>query len=97
MQAQPLNLIDAFRLASTISKYVDIKDLNPQADAIDFISGIVEKISPEEYLHCVILMTKTDEQKIKQEISLDILTAFIEGLKLNQIISLLSFYKSLGL
>lgn len=96
MDAIPLTLPDAFRLASIISKYVNVDRLNPQADAIDFISEIANKIDPEEYLACVSLMTNISIEKIKQEISLDILTAFIEGLKLNQIITLLHFYKSLG-
>lgn len=95
MNARSLNLSDAFRLAGVISKYVDLDKLDPQADPIDFISSVVEKISPEEYIHCVALLTKTDEEHIKQEIALNILTAFIEGLKQNRIITLLSFYKSL--
>lgn len=97
MDAKTLNLPDAFRLASILSKYIDVKEIDPQADAVDFISNIVDKLSPQDYLRCVTLLTKTDEQKIKQEISLEILTAFIEGLKKNQVIALLHFYKSLGL
>lgn len=96
MDAKPLNLRQAFELASVLTKYVDVK-LNPQEDAVDFISGIVDKISPEEYLSCVSLLTGEDVDTIKKQISLDILTAFIEGLKENQIVSLLHFYKSLGL
>jgi hypothetical protein len=97
LKARILNLSDAFRLASVLSKYVDIEKVNPQADAIDFISDIVDKISPEEYLHCVSLMTKIDVDTIKQEIALVILTSFIEGLRKNQIVSLIQFSKSLGL
>lgn len=97
MDAKSLNLEDAFRLASVLSKYVDIEKTDPQADAVEFISDIVEKISPEEYLYCVSLLTQEDVDTIKREIALEILTAFIEGLKLNQVISLLHFYKSLGL
>ncbi len=97
MDAQLLNLQNAFRLASVFSKYVDINSVPQEADAIDFISDIVNKISPEEYLHCVILMTKTDEKTIKQEISLNVLSVFIEGCKLNKVIPLLHFWKSLGL
>lgn len=95
LQAKRLNLTDSFRLASVISKYAE--KINPQADAIDFISDVVGKLTPDEYLHCVMLMTETNEETIKQEISLDILTAFIEGLKLNQAVTLIGFYKSLGL
>lgn len=90
-----LNLMDAFHLASIVSKYVDTNNLSP--DVVDFIQGIIEKITPQEYLTCVSIMTKKTEEDITKEISLDILTTFIEGLKANQIISLVSFYKSFGL
>lgn len=87
--------MDAFHLASIISKYVDTNSLNP--DVVDFIQGIVENLTPQEYLICVSMMTEKTEEELKKEVSLDILTAFIEGLKENQIISLVSFYKSFGL
>lgn len=97
MDAKALNLPEAFRLASILSKYVNVNELDPQADAVDFIGGIVDKLSPQDYLRCTVLLTQIDEKKIKQEISLELLTAFIEGLKKNQVVALLHFYKSLGL
>jgi len=97
LEAKRLNLDDAFLLASKLSKHVDVHKLDPEEDAVDFISDIVGKLSPEEYLSCVSLLTHTDIDTIKKEVSLNILTAFIEGLKLNQVVSLLGFYKSLGL
>jgi hypothetical protein len=96
MDAKTLNLQDALRLASIISKYLDVDKISPQADPIDVIGEIVNKISPEEYLVCVSLMTKMSIEKIKQEISLNVLSVFIEGLKSNKIITLLDFAKSLG-
>lgn len=87
--------MDAFHLASIVSKYVDIQELSP--DVVGFIQGIVEKISPQEYLTCVSIMTEKTEEDLKKEISLDILTAFVEGLKANQIVSLIAFYRSFGL
>jgi len=86
--------MDAFHLASIVSKYVDIATLSE--DAVDFIQGIVEKISPQEFITCVSIMTDKTEEDVKKEVSLEILTAFIEGLKMNQIISLISFYKNFG-
>ena len=74
--------MDAFHLASIVSKYVDTNNLS--IDAVDFVQGIVEKISPQEYLACVSMMTDTTEEDVVKELSLDILTAFIEGLKMNQ-------------
>src|SRR5687768_13568929 len=94
MNIRILNLMDAFHLASIVSKYVDIATLSE--DAVDFIQGIVEKISPQEFITCVSIMTDKTEEDVKKEVSLEILTAFIEGLKMNQIISLISFYKNFG-
>lgn len=87
--------MDAFHLASILSKYVDTNHLSPEA--VDFIQGIVEKISPQEYLTCVSMMTDKTEEELIKELSLDILTAFTEGLKANQVISLVAFYKSFGI
>jgi hypothetical protein len=96
MDAVTLTLPKALELASILSKYVDVKKLDPQADPVDFIRDIVNAIAPNDYLRCVMLLTQKDEKQIEQEISLEILTAFIEGLKKNQVIALIFFYKSLG-
>lgn len=97
MDVKKLNLEDAFRLASILSKYVDNIDKNHPQDALDFISDIVNKLTPEEYLRCVSMMTKLDAETIKKIESVEILDAFFEGLKLNQVLTLISFFKSLGL
>jgi hypothetical protein len=95
MKAKLLNLRDALKLAQILEKNVD-KDVG-SVSVLDFVSGIVEKITPEEYLHGVSLLTGESEIDVKKEISIDILTCFIDGLRENQILSLISFYSSLGL
>ena|SRR3990167_9384716 len=97
LEASRLNLQDAFSLASILSQYVDVEKLNPDEDAVDFISDIVSKLTPEEYIRCVMLLTKENEDSIKKKASIEILTFFIEGLKLNHAVALLGFYTSLGL
>jgi len=97
MKIKKLNLQNAFRLAFIISKYVDLEKISPDQDAVDFISEILERITPEEYIKCVSLMTEQDEKTIKKIDSLDILSAFSKGLQTNQILTLVSFYKSFGL
>lgn len=97
MDVKKLNLQDAFRLAFILSKYVDKIDQNHPQDALGFISDIVNKLTPEEYLRCVSMMTKLDNETIKKIDSIDILDAFFEGLKLNQVLTLISLFKSLGL
>jgi len=97
MRVRLLNLEDAFRLASVLSKYVDVKQLNPEQNAIGFISDIANKIPPREYLACVAIITNKTEEDVVKRPSLEILSAFVRGLRINKIISLLDFYKLLGL
>lgn len=95
MKTRKLNLEEAFQLASILVKYVDIEKITPETDAVEFISSIVDKISPRDYLDSVMLLTHTDVKTIEKKISLDILTAFISGLQTNKVITLIGFYKSL--
>lgn len=95
MKAKLLNLRDALLLASILEKYIDKE--KGSVSALDFVSEIVNRIDPISFLHGVILLTGETEERVKKEISIDILTCFIEGLKENQILSLISFYVSLGL
>ena len=97
MKLRNLDLEDAFRLARILSEKTDVEKLSPQYDAVDFVSEIVGLLSPEEYIKCIEILSGENENTIKTYVSLDILTYFIEGIKKNQIVSLLSFYKSLGI
>lgn len=97
LEAKSLYLQDALRLASILAPKIDVEKLDSRQDPIDLVGHIIEKLSPEEYLQCVSLLTKENEETIKQNPSLVILTVFIEGIKRNQIITLVYFYKSLGL
>jgi len=96
MDAKPLNLRDGLRLAEILDKYVDT-ETSANAEAIDFISSIVNKIDPISFLRCVALLSGETDEMLKRQISIDILTCFIEGLRENKILSLVSFYRSLGL
>lgn len=93
LQAKKLNLFDALRLAAVLAKYIDTKDI--EADPLDFISALLNKLTPLDYLHSVELLT--GEEAVEAYPSIEIITAFVEGLKSNQIVSLISFSKSLGI
>ncbi len=95
IKLKKLPLKEALILASAISKRIDLDKITPSTNAIDFVSLIVDKISPQEYLQYMYMMTNIKEQDIKKHISINLLTAFVEGLKLNQIFTLLSFWKDL--
>lgn len=96
MKTKKLNLEEAFQLASILAKYVNIEEITYDLDALEFIGSIIDKLTPQEYLECVILLTEKNAETIDKEISVDILASFIEGLRDNQIIALIAFYKSLG-
>ncbi len=94
MKAKKLGLRDALKLASILDKYVDVD--KSEKDVVDFISDIVNIIEPSEYLLCVKLLTGMSDAQLSQLVSIEILTEFIEGLKENKIIALVSFYRNLG-
>lgn len=93
-----LKLSDALLLASILEKYIDEKSMERSNDVsvVDFIARIIDRISPREYLQAVILLTGETEETISKQLAIDTLTAFIEGLKENQVLALVSFYQSLG-
>lgn len=91
LKPHKLNLDEALRLAAILDKYADTKKI----DAIEFVEVIMNKIPSSEYLNSVKLLLKTDENEIDKQLPLNVLTAFIEGLKLNKVVSLIEFYRSL--
>lgn len=96
-KAHKLGLEDALRLSAILSKYIDTKDIDRPQEPLDFISDLIGKLSPSDYLHCVKLLSgEYRDAEYEKHSAVKILTAFIEGLKLNQILSLISFTKSLG-
>ena len=97
MRIRPLNLTNALRLASLLSPYIDVKKLNPDQDALEFVDDIVQKISAQDFLLCVKMMTNKKEEDLSKMDGFKILALFNSGLKENRIVNLLSFYKSIGL
>ena len=97
MRIRPLNLTDALRLASLLSPYVDVKKLSPEQDALEFVDGIVQKISAPDFLLCLKMMTKKTEEDISKLDGFKVLALFNQGLRENRAVALLNFYKSLGL
>ena len=96
MRIRPLPLLDALRLASLLSPYVDVKKLNPEQSALDFVDDIVQKISAQDFLLCIKMMTKKTEQDLEKMDGLDTLALFTTGLRENKVIALLETYHSLG-
>ena len=89
-----LNLEKALILGQILETYIDEKSM--EKSPIDFIAHIIERIQPREYLKVLVLLTNKTEEELSKQLAIDTLTQLIEGLKENQIIALVSFYKSLG-
>lgn len=89
LKPQKLNLSDALKLAKILDKYADTS----KTDSIEFVEVIINKIPPSEYLDSVKILLKTDVDTIDKQLPLNVLTAFIEGLKLNKIVPLIEFYR----
>lgn len=95
-EAQKLSLVDALRLAAILSKYIDTKDIEKDSQPLDFIAALVNKLTPKDYLDCVKLLSgEHRDEEYEAYSSIKILTIFVDGLKQNQILSLISFYNSL--
>lgn len=93
---RPLNLFDALRLASLLKPYIDIEKLNPDQEALDFVDDILQRISPQDFLLCVKLLSNKKEHDLKKLDGYKILGLFTEGLRVNRIVNLLDFVNSLG-
>lgn len=95
MRIRPLILHDALRLASVLSKYVDISKLKPEQDALEFVDSIVQQISAQDFLACLYIMTKKTEQDLEKMTGYETLALFTSGLRVNRVLSLLEFFNSL--
>jgi hypothetical protein len=93
---RPLNITDALRLASLLQPYVDVKNLNPEQDAVDFIDSIVQKISAPDFLLSVKLLSNKTEQDLEKLDGYKILALFTQGLRENRVVTLLTFCDSFG-
>lgn len=93
---RPLNLPDALRLASLLQPYIDVEKLNPDQEALDFVDDILQKISPQDFLLCVKLLSNKMEKDIQKYDGYKVLGLFTQGLRDNRIVTLLTFLKSLG-
>ena len=87
-----INLEQALLLYSII--HTKISD---NKDTISFIEELLTKLTPDEYLNCICLLTGTEKPEIKKEDFMDIITNFTIGLQINNILSLCELVKKVGL
>lgn len=95
MKVRILGLEEAFELASILDNHAD-KDLRPEVDALQFVTDLLNRLPPSDYIKCVAMMTKNTEEDVEKEDYATIFQAFYAGLRENQVVSLLAFYRSLS-
>lgn len=92
IEVTTLNYPDAMRLASILTKYIDPS--NVEESPREFISSILDKISPVDYLHCIrVILPNESVSTLSGDTLLEI---FYSGLEKNKIISLVKNYREMG-
>ena len=92
MEAKLLNLPEALKLASLVVKYIEPGE-SPQ-ESLDFVSSLLDKIDPMEYLSCIRLLCPFEISG--QEGGQFFLDVFFSGLEKNKIITLIDTYRRMG-
>lgn len=62
----------------------------------DACSAIFDALSPDDFLTCVCILTGIPRDKIIREDALEYFISFVDGLKVNGILSLPEFFKKMG-
>lgn len=96
---ETLTLRESLELYDILGKYIPkVEDENN--DALEFIGKIIDNVNTsghhEDYINAIVLMSGRDWDEIKLLQSSDILDLFIEGLSVNQIVKLKSFFDMIG-
>jgi hypothetical protein len=53
-------------------------------------------MSPDEFISCITILTGIDKTEIIREDALDYFIAFVEGIKLNNLLSMKDYFSKLG-
>jgi hypothetical protein len=89
-----LNLEQMLEIYNILKNYlID----NQEENNIIFIQGILDKITPQEYIKCVCLLTGTEINEISKEDSISSISAFTNGLFENKIVVFQEFAERVGL
>lgn len=82
-------------LANILIKYIDLDTNKLPVDSLEFVEGILAKISPSDYMSCMKLILG-DIPQISQISGDELLLLFFFGLEENNIIPLLGTHKQIG-
>jgi hypothetical protein len=87
-----MNLEQALSLYSIINTKLSNKE-----DTLSFVEDLLTKLTPNEYLDCVCLLTGTKKEQIIEQDFMEAIISFTKGLQINNIIYLCELMKKFGL
>jgi hypothetical protein len=96
VESKILNFPDAMRLAQIVSKYIDTVSINAETNILEFLDGMLDKISPTDYVDILQLLFSTEITKLSTEDKNSLIKDLIEGLNKNRIPSLLVAHSKIG-
>jgi len=95
---KPLTLDKAVELYKILRSH--IPDITEDETAVEFIGKIIDSIKNsdrhDDYVDAVVLMSEKDWDELKFFDSKDILQLFIDGLSINKVVRLKSFFDVMG-
>lgn len=91
--------IKSLTLEETITLFFIVEPYIPKETDLtiyDTCSKIFEAMSPDEFLSCITILTGLTKDKIIVADALDYFIDFVEGIKMNNILSLPRLFKQIG-
>lgn len=85
-------------IAEAMELYELMKPHFPKAEVVptEFVQSMVDKLPADDYVRCVCLLTGTKPDELTEADSIPSLTAFVEGIKINRILTMKSLFERVG-
>lgn len=94
MKSKSLNLPEALQLANVLDTYVILPGDN-ESDTNKFVGRLVEQMSPMDYLLCVKLLSA--DEITGSESGIELLQLLHEGFEKNKVLSLVEYFRGIGI
>lgn len=94
MEARILNFPEALRLASILSPYIHLPE-DAQTTNVKLVGRLIKEMSPMDYLNCI--KSISTQPITGNETGESLLSLVYEGFEKNKILSLVSYYREIGI
>lgn len=95
-----MNSIKLLGLEQTLEIYFIVSPHLPKDITIlthyDICSAVFDALTPDEFIGCITILTGVSKNEIIREDALEYFIQFVDGLKLNNILSLPDLFKKIG-